>query len=327
MDLNNIRFIGRHIIKDGKPYFSYSGCGFEFVVNPTSSESSVDISLKSELKDEHYQFVNIYLNDELYSTEKLDEGLKTINIPLNNKTTVRVVKLNEVYLSSIYINGIVLHNCMFEAIKPSNRKLIGFFGDSITCGYGVLDYHGEVFKMEGEDFTKTYARLACLALNMDYSVVARSGISMSIPIYCDKLFGEIYDTVDMYEKCEENRKLDYAVINLGTNDSGAYPIVFKGEDRPEEVELFKERYIALVKRIVDDNPGVKIVLVSQMLPLREEFIEAIIEVYNSLALSLKDNIKLLECVPNSDGASGHPYLNGHEEASKLLINAIKSFEK
>ena len=34
---------------------------------------------------------------------------------------------------------------------------------------------------------------------MDYSVVARSGISVAIPIYIEQLFKEIYDTVDMYE--------------------------------------------------------------------------------------------------------------------------------
>ena len=51
LDFNKIRFFGRHITKDNKPYFSYSGTGFEFNVVPEAKYVTVNISLLSELRE------------------------------------------------------------------------------------------------------------------------------------------------------------------------------------------------------------------------------------------------------------------------------------
>ena len=47
MDKNKIRFLGRHIVKDNKEYFSFSGAGFEFVVNPTKPICEITLSFIS----------------------------------------------------------------------------------------------------------------------------------------------------------------------------------------------------------------------------------------------------------------------------------------
>lgn len=328
MDIKNLRFIGRHIIKNEKPYFSFSGCGFEFAVVLEDKDPSITLKLSSEVQEKDYQYIAIFINDVFYSREKLGNGLHqfVINPPLGKEPIkVRVIKLNEVFVSSIYISDIVLKHASFVSLPSSKRKLIGFFGDSITCGYGILDYHGLEFDTELEDFTKTYAYLASFALNMDYSVVARSGISVAIPIYIEQLFKEIYDTVDMFNKCPQERVLDYATINLGTNDNGAY--LEAKTNKQSFLETFKKEYRSLVERIISDNPNVKIIMCYKMLPLEDDIVRAIIEVYQDIKNNYQNECRLLEFVPNSDGGNYHPFKTAHEEASKLLIKTIQEMAK
>lgn len=328
MDYKSIRFIGRHILKDNYQYFSYSGSGFEFLVVPKQPSFSITLNLMSETREHEYQYIAIYINNEFYSKEKLVSGLNIKKLVLNSKQTlIKIIKLNEVYLSSIYLKDIVLDNASFGVIKTSNKKIIGFFGDSVTCGFGLVDLHGQEFKMETEDFTKTYAYLASLSLDMDYSVVSRSGISLALPIYIDKTFNEIYDTVDMFLKCKEDRKMNYAVINLGANDNSAYYQLVKDIDKPQALETFKKEYITLVDRIIKDNPQVKIVMFYNMLSLLEEIKEAIKDVYNILNKKYKNDIRLLEGITNSDGACFHPYETAHKENVDLLGKVIKEMNE
>lgn len=328
MDLNKIRFIGRHINKNGKEYFSFSGCGFEFTLKPKVKNSSFTLSLISELREHDAQYIAIYLNGKFHSKEKLVEGLNKIEVKLDSgeETLVRVVKLNEAYLSAIYLNDISLINAELGDIKPSNKKLIGFYGDSLTCGFGLEGFHDEEFKMETEDYTKTCACLSCLALNMDYSVIARSGISVGIPIYVDKLFMEIYDTVDMIDKCVPDRKDDYAVVNLGTNDAGAYSLIKDEKEQESALKTFHDKYLELVERIIKDNPGAKLVFSYRMVNMDELFVNIIKDIKDYVNKHYDNRCELLEFKLNSDGACGHPYKTAHEENSKILINLIRKME-
>ena len=324
MDNSKIRFFGRHIKKDTYDYFSFSGCGFEFAVLPETFFYTVTLSLISELREHDAQYIAIFVNDKLHSKLKMPEGNNSYTFTLSEqkRTVIKVIKLNETYISSIYLKDIVLNGAKFDELPASNKKMIGFFGDSLTCGYGLLELHGEDFKTETEDFTKAYPYLAVKALNMDYTVIARSGISVSLPIYVDKVFNEIYDTVDMYEKCETEKNLDYAVINLGTNDNGAYYQL--SEDKEKALFKFKQDYISLILQIIKDSPNVKIVICHNFVELLEEITDAIKDVYRLIKENAPNPIALVEFKTNSDGANFHPYYPAHEEASKILVEAIKN---
>ena len=324
--MDNIRFIGRHTIKDGLEYFSYSGCGFEFDVEPKDNKSiNININLISELRDYDEQYVSIFINDIFYKKEKLNSGEFTINLKTNKKekTRFRIVKCNETYLSSIYLKSIEIDGGIISKPSPK-RRLIEFYGDSLTCGYGLLVQSIDEFYMKDEDFTKTYAYLASFALNMDYSVVARSGISLALKIYCDKLFDEIYDTVDMINKCDTNYKVDYAVINLGANDCNAYNADSKIE-RPFE-KVYQE-YIKLVDKIVIRNKDVKFVLCYGMVDLYpQEMIEKFYDVKDYIERTYHNKVSVLKFVPNNEGAASHPFHTAHKENAKLLVEAIKNLK-
>lgn len=318
---DKLHFLGRHINKNNKEYFSYSGTGFEFLVKPNKVDFKVKLSLISELNEHDAQYVAIYVNDEFYSKEKLNKGRNDIELKLHStiETKIKVLKVNEVYLSSIYLDDINLFDAEFIDYKPIVKKRIGFFGDSLTCGYGLLDYQGKEFSMEGEDFTYSYAYLTAKALDLDYIIVARSGISIALPIYCNKLFNEIYDTVDMFDKCKVKDNLSYAVINLGTNDNGALNVI---EDKVSALKTFKEKYIQLIERIINDNPNVKLVLCYKMAEICEDIIKAIKEVYSFAKDKFSNKFALIEFEPDSNGANTHPYKTAHEQFALNLSKAI-----
>ncbi len=320
------RFIGRHIFKDNKEYFAYSGTGFEFAFQPKSKNCSFVLNLISEVREHDFQYIAIYLDDIFYSKKKLIKAHNSVEVKLKNRTepvVVRVIKLNEVYLSSIYLETIDLTNASIIDIKPSKKKLIGFYGDSLTCGYGLTDYKGLDFHMETEEFDKSYAYLAAQELGMDYSVVARSGISIGIKIYCDWLFNEIYDTVDMIDKCTPEKTIDYAVINLGTNDNSAYFQVTKDSEKSGALEVFEKEYITLVKRIIEDNPNVKILMCYNMVQIDSVIISEIKKAYDFIKSHYQNKCCLLEFIPNDEGANEHPYYPAHKVNAEILIKAIK----
>ena len=320
---DKIHFFGRHINKNNKYYFSYSGSGFEFLVKPNNIAFSITLSLISELNEHETQYVSIFINDKFYSKEKLINGQNDIEIKPNtlSKTKIKLIKVNEVYLSSIYLNYIELNCAELINYETEPKKKIGFFGDSLTCGYGLLDFHGKNFSMESEDFTYSYAYLTAKALDLDYVVIARSGISIALPIYCNTLFNEIYDTVDMFDKCEVKDNLDYAVINLGTNDSAAFN---ESQNKTSSLKIFKEKYIELIERIIKDNPDVKLVLCYQMVEINEEIKKAIKEVYLSIKEKFSNKSDLVEFTPDQNGANNHPYKTAHEQfalkLSKIIAN-------
>ena len=324
---NNIRFIGKHVTKNNKEYFAFSGTGFEFIILPKEDNFSFTLSLISEVREYEFQYLGVFIDGVFYSKEKLVSGQNNIRIDLKKteeKILVRVIKLNEVYLSSVYLKEVVLNNAEFGNKPLPKKNLIGFYGDSLTCGYGTSGFRVPDFTMESEEFHKCYAYLASEKLDMDYSVIARSGISVGIKIYCDLLFNEIYDTVDMYEKCSFDRTIDYAVINLGTNDSNGYfdPIV--GKNKSGLLEKFVEEYIKLVERIIKDNPNVKVLMCYNMAK-KDKLLNSKIKFVNDFIKAHYTNkCELLEFIPNADGVNNHPYLTAHESSAKLLVAAIKS---
>ena len=324
--MEHIRLIGRHIKKNGLDYFSYSGSGFEFDVEPTNKVYNITITLISELRDYDEQYLSIFVDDLFYRRERLVSGEHIIELSINKKSRIRIIKDNEAYLSSIYLKDIRIDEGIITKPVYKNRPLIGFYGDSLTCGYGLLAKSEDDFTMWSEDFTKTYAYLASFDLNMDYSIVARSGISIALPIYVNEPFTEIYDTVDLIDKCDVSYKVDYAVINLGANDTN-YLKTYGSEHLEEDLNKFYKEFTKLVDLIIKTSKEAKFVLIYNMVGIYwPEIIEQIYKVEQYIKDKYKRPVIVLKCIPNSDGASLHPSAKAHQENAKLLIDAIKSLK-
>ena len=186
-DMELIHYIGRHTFINNHLYFAFSGSGFELKVQPTSSSFSLNFSLKSGLNGYNSQFINIYVDDELLRKEELNIGTKDVKIELEddnlNSHYIKVIKLNEAAFSNLTLMDISLTNVTQVAYDKGRKGIMEFYGDSITCGYGILGKTSDGFSMDSEDATKTYAYLASEALGYEPSLVSQSGISLAMNVF------------------------------------------------------------------------------------------------------------------------------------------------
>ncbi|MEP7375112.1 MAG: SGNH/GDSL hydrolase family protein [Chitinophagaceae bacterium] len=123
-------------------------------------------------------------------------------------------------------------------VSAAKKRRIEFYGNSITCGYGVLDTTG---KDRGtapfEDHYLAYAAITARHFDAEYSCIARSGIGILISWF-PQIMSEMYDRLDGSDENSQwdfsKYKPDVVLINLFQNDSW----LVEKPDYPE----FKHRF-------------------------------------------------------------------------------------
>lgn len=151
------------------------------------------------------------------------------------------------------IDGSVLQ----PAVSPVRR--IEFYGNSITCGYGILDsVNTSSFKAITQDEGVTYAAHAADSLGAERHVVCWSGrgvlrnlgkdtVEPTIPKLCDRILpGDARHLWDFPKWVP-----DAVVIDLGTNDYNP--------DNPDSTR-FEAAFSAFVDSLHSKHPAAKIVL-------------------------------------------------------------------
>lgn len=111
---------------------------------------------------------------------------------------------------------------ILDAPETHKRK-IEFYGNSITCGYAVLDTAG---KDRGsapfEDNYLSYAAITARHFNAEYSCIARSGIGVLVSWF-PLIMPEMYDRLDASDSTSKwdftKYTPDVVVVNLFQNDS------------------------------------------------------------------------------------------------------------
>lgn len=181
------------------------------------------------------------------------------------------------------------------------------------------------FSLECDDFSLSYPYLLSTSLDLDYEVVAKSGISVALPIYWNQLFKDIYDTVDLYEKYFASNQLDFAVINLGSNDSIALNLIDDSE-KEYAIKQFENEYLKLIDKIVRDNENLKIIMVYNFVPLNVHIIDSIKKVFDIARSKYSNVFKLIELSPNTDGVDFHPNPEAHRLAFKQIKQVIEDIQ-
>ena len=138
--------------------------------------------------------------------------------------TLELFKRTEWIFGSTWFYGFQLdQRASIAKASPAKKHRIEFYGNSITCGYAVLDTTG---KDRGtapyEDNYLSYAAITARHFNAEYSCIARSGIGVMISWF-PQIMSEMYDRLN---GGDENSKWDFSlykpdvvVINLFQNDS------------------------------------------------------------------------------------------------------------
>lgn len=229
---------------------------------------------------------------------------------------------------------------------------IEFIGDSITSGEGSIGAKTE------EDWIPMffsalnhYGRITAEALNADYRVISQSGwgvltswdnnIHCNIPDYYEKVCGVLYG--EKNEALGANQDNDFdawqpdiVVVNLGTNDGGAfYSPEWKdevsgeahkqrlnedGSLNEEDIKAFEDAAVKFLSKLRKYNKKAHIVwaygmLGSLMAPAINHAINDYIEETGDKKVAF---LSLPDTTEETKGARSHPGLLAHQKAAEEL---------
>lgn len=328
----HIRPIGRTLVENGTLYFAYSESGFSLEAENESEDFSVSLEMTSSIASPYTeQYVNVYMDGVFAMKKAIPTGTSTLSIELNGtigRHRIEVKKANEGQFSSLRLSSVSLGGAKAYRIEGEKKKEIEFFGDSITCAYGVLaESNREGFSMATEDSRFSYASIAAEIIGYEASLVSYSGIAIAISPFVSNGYSmmDVYDTVDgkkAYDIAED--PADVFVINLGTNDNTKYNMLPE-TDRPAGKALFVEHYIALIRAMLAINPDAPVVICYNMMTsLHKDLIYGIDEVWRNINADFPSQITALVFDGDNLGADGHPGKDAHQENGERLAEHLAS---
>lgn len=248
---------------------------------------------------------------------------------------------------------------------PERSMNIEVIGDSITSGEGLAGNSDEMdWISQWMCGSKTYAAQVSKALNANLSTVSQCGWGIcwgwdgnrnsNIPAYynqiCGIMKGDYQLSLGAKEAYDFSVKNDFVVVNLGTNDNGAFSqapwkdengkeyVLKMNEDKSaskEDSEVIVSGVVNFLKNIRQKNPSAKIIWVWGMIKL--ETVPACIltgiEKYKKLTgdkdvYSLElDAMEDVEKLPEDKGSRGHPGPKTHRLAAEKISDFIKALVK
>lgn len=343
---------GRHIVIGDTLYLSYSASYVDFYYKGSRLEAV--ITSDGELPNDTWDaWISVFINDEKTPIRhiRMEKGQKSYLIfdrrdedgyyAGDTAVKIRIMKTTEAAFATV---GLMYLICDGEIVPGPFRKkpaLIEFIGDSITCGYGVeADNELCPFTTGEENPWEAYACRTARILGYDFELVSWSGngiISHYIDPSVDErrifppLMPEIYAYTDReletriksdLTRWEPERKPDYIVINLGTNDCSYTRTINERNDH------FKREYINFVKEICRQNEEASIIIVYGIMDDRLNLTlkEAVRELAHrdGQIFELPLDMQLDE---DGRGADYHPSKITHEKVAVKLARFIESISR
>jgi len=231
----NIQYEGRIAFSDSTACINWSGSSIS--MNFRGSE------IAAILQDaDTSNYYNVILDDKVISKIQLQNSKQNYLLASglsNGKHKIQLYKRTEWGKGRSFFYGFETNsNAKILPKSKAKKRKIEFFGDSITCGYGIEDTTG---KDSGtghfENNYLTYDALTARHFNAAFSCIATSGIGIMVSWF-PIIMPDIYDLTDPHDK---NSKWDFnqytpdvVVINLFQNDSWIV-------NMPEQVQ-FKKRF-------------------------------------------------------------------------------------
>lgn len=250
-----------------------------------------------------------------------------------------------------------------EFLPVPERKLkVEFVGDSITSGEGCAGAVNEWdWITTWMSVSANYAFKTVKNLDADWSIVSQCGWGIcwgwdgnrhsSLPMHyenvCSVLSGDYQDSLGVTKKYDFGKGSDFVVVNLGTNDNGAFFQSPWKDENGNEYVLSKDKIDracekdglqiteavkAFLSVIRKNNPSAKILWVWGMIKLSTvtDYIKLGIAEYKektgddcvySMELPAMEDVELTE---DDKGSRGHPGPKTHLLAAEKITAFIKS---
>lgn len=230
LDNPQLKYTGRTMVNVGEVWLDWSACGVEMTVMGGTVEAQL---YGVNLGEGARVYMGVYIDGVRTKTFYLENGLNWYtlaeNLPKNTVSVIQLVRLTEASMGKASLFDLKVTGKLVG--RPANKPhKIEWIGDSLTCGYGVLEEGSASFKASTEDVTKTFAWLCSKSLQADISVVGASGYSIAYNYDGGKEYRmpevfPYYNSIsrDVYTPWDYSLfQPDLVVINLGTNDASGW---------------------------------------------------------------------------------------------------------
>ncbi len=338
-----VKYSGRYYISDDEVWFGLSASGFEVEFEGTSLTAIFKGQWLNEVVGQGTQvpFIGVFVDGEtdprnaekieIYMKEETEYALVS-GLPYG-KHNVKVYKLTETSCNKLGLKSLKT-NGKFADAPQKNKPLIEFYGDSVTCGYGVDFVDQTAFSTDSENATKTFAYLTARMLGADFSFVSASGWGMNHGLGDDSDIPEWFDKADIRSDCAWDNKVnmpDIVVINLGANDNqyiiGNVSGPVSTEESKNRMDAYLSAYKSFIERILKTY-GRNIPVFCCYGTMGEANIYTPLEnlIYDEFQDKGCPNVypvKLSDGAVNGDKAlHGHPNLKTHADSADILVKAI-----
>lgn len=360
-DLNHYNIYGRTTECRTPLTLFWTGSGIEFKVK--GSELWIEFETDYDMFE---QWISITINGSFISRQMLNKGKQSVCIfrNMNPKEAKDVRIFKEVQAMSADDKAMLqIHTILtdgeFLPIKEKARK-IEVIGDSITSGEGLIG----AFKEDDwiSMFFSAYRDYPILlgeTLDADVRIISQSGWGVlsswdnnpykTLPGIYSKVCGLCYG--EQNEALGAQREHDFLswqpdviVVNLGTNDGGAFSQPAWQDEATGETfhqvtledqsldpfctERFEKAVLHFIYQLREHNPKAKILWVYGMIgDLMQPYIEHAISKYqHETNDSNVDFLLLPNITEESTGSRSHPGLPAHQDTANRIAERILSYE-
>jgi hypothetical protein len=229
--------------------------------------------LKAQLRDEYGKnYFNIVIDGDSIRHIRLDSVKQFYTLANglpDGEHTVELIKRTEWDKGKSWFYGMQVMDGELIKLPAPNKRVIEFYGNSITAGYAIDDNTGG--DSPDSTFTNnyyTYAAITARHFNADYYATVRSGIGITVswfPLVMPELYNRL-DPADSLSRWDFTKVTpQVVVINLLQNDSWLvnrpdHPSFAQrfGHKAPSTNEI-KKAYSDFVRMIRKEYPAAHII--------------------------------------------------------------------
>lgn len=291
--------------------------------------------LKALLRDDHGKnYFNVIIDGDSLHYIRLDSVKQYYTLAENledKEHTLELVKRTEWDRGTSWLYGIEVEKGTLLSLPTPNKRVIEFFGNSITAGYAIEDNTGG--DSPDSIFTNnyyTYAAITARHFQADAYFTVKSGIGIMVSWF-PLIMPEMYDRLDPNDA---SSKWDFTqvtpqvvVINLFQNDSW---LVAKPEHpsfkqrfgtKPPTPEFIIEAYKDFVSKIRTVYPHAYIICALGSMDATKE--KSPWPGYVSKAVQQLGDKKVLTHFFPFTNKSGHPRIDDNKVMAESLIQFIE----
>lgn len=322
-----IHYMGRIDHSDTASVFYWSGTSAEINFEGTS----VKAILLDERGENYYNAIVDGDSVIMIRTTGDKESITLVDNLPEGKHNIQLFKRTEFDRGKTWFYGFELNpGAKLLSASPRSERSIEFYGNSITCGYGVEDTSG----MDRPDSIYTnnylsYAAITARHYGAEYHCIGKSGIGITISWF-PYIMPDIYDRLD---PLDENSAWDFVrytpdvvVVHLLQNDSWLVNRPehesfkhFFGTEKPSE-EFIISAYRNFVSQLRAHYPAAQIICTMGGMDATRE--GSPWPGYVEMAVTLLNDERIFTYFMPYKNTGGHPSKAEQETMAEGLIKFI-----